>query len=222
MRSGGDLAQYLAGLKAKDPAQHDLFDLLLLEKRTALAQRLAQGANPNACGGPFNISLLATAVIGPDSAETVQQLLAHGAQLEAPLGEAGESALIFAIRANHPDAAQLLIAQGANARIEFGSGETALTELAKAAQDKEYNAEKELSLARELLALGLSPNQRDTLPERGMSPLLWAVLTNKPELIALFKAHGADPSVRNAKGQDALALARALKRDAALKALEAP
>ena len=218
-----NLAHYLGELRAKDEASYDLFELMLLpDGERKLAQRLAQGANPNVCGGPFQLSLLATAAIGAHAQTMLQLLLDHGARLDAPLGEAGESALVYAIRANHLGAAQFLLAQGAKADLPFGAGETALSELAKSAKDKDHNTEQELALAAQLLARQLSPNTADTQPGRGMTPLMWAVLTNKPELIALFKAHGGDPSVKNAKGQDAIALAKALKRDEALKALEAP
>ena len=218
-----NLAHYLGELRAKPEASYDLFELLLLpDGERKLAQRLAQGANPNVCGGPFQLSLLATAAIGAHAQTMLQLLLDHGAKLDAPLGEAGESALVYAIRANHLGAAQFLLAQGAKADLPFGAGETALSELAKSAKDKDHNTEQELALATQLLAHKLSPNTADTQPGRGMTPLMWAVLTNKPELIALFKAHGGDPSVKNAKGQDAIALAKALKRDEALKALEAP
>ena len=218
-----NLAHYLGELRAKDEASYDLFELMLLpDGERKLAQRLAQGTNPNVCGGPFQLSLLATAAIGAHAQTMLQLLLDHGAKLDAPLGEAGESALVYAIRANHLGAAQFLLAQGAKADLPFGAGETALSELAKSAKDKDHNTEQELALAAQLLARQLSPNSADTQPGRGMTPLMWAVLTNKPELIALFKAHGGDPSVKNAKGQDAIALAKALKRDEALKALEAP
>ena len=218
-----NLAHYLGELRAKPEASYDLFELMLLpDGERKLAQRLAQGANPNVCGGPFQLSLLATAAIGAHAQTMLQLLLDHGARLDAPLGEAGESALVYAIRANHLGAAQFLLAQGAKADLSFGAGETALSELAKSAKDKDHNTEQELALAAQLLAHQLSPNTADTQPGRGMTPLMWAVLTNKPELIALFKAHGGDPSVKNAKGQDAIALAKALKRDEALKVLEAP
>ena len=218
-----NLARYLGELRAKDEASYDLFELMLLpDGERRLAQRLAQGANPNVCGGPFQLSLLATAAIGAHAQTMLQLLLDHDANLNAPLGEAGESALVYAIRANHLGAAQFLLAQGAKADLPFGAGETALSELAKSAKDKDHNTEQELALAAQLLAHQLSPNSADTQPGRGMTPLMWAVLTNKPELIALFKAQGGDPSVKNAKGQDAIALAKALKRDEALKALEAP
>ncbi len=215
-----DIARHVAALKTKRLQDVPVFDVFYFFNDTAeLERRLSQGQDPNACG-PMGMSLLSMAAL-LGSADNVALLLAHGAQLEKPTHD-GQTALIEAIKANRYDVVDYLLAQGASYRFEFNNGYTALHELAKSLNDSKYRDDRELALAQFLLNKGLSPNAKDRHPHSGSTPLLWAVITNKPALVKLFMAHGADPRITNARGNSAIDVAVKLKRSALLPLLQTP
>jgi ankyrin repeat protein len=69
-----------------------------------------------------------------------------------------------------------------------------------------------------LLKAGAPVNATDT---RGMTPLVWAVATDRPEMrsVQLLLAHGADPSIKTADGESAIDWGRKFNNPPVLKAL---
>lgn len=212
---------YLRQLAAKPLADFDLFELLYLRASTAeLRRRLSAGAQPNSCGGQLNSSLLSAAALpSSGSLDNVRLLIEAGAGVDAPLSE-GRSALAFAVGANNYEVAHELIRRGAHCAIRWGGDGTLMHELAHSLKDQLYQPEAELALAERLRTCG-TPLDAVQNPERlGFTPLFYAVLDDKPQLAAWLLAHGADARRTDAKGRDAAALARSLKRDAVLQVLE--
>ena len=215
-----DIARHVEALKTQRLQDVPVFDVFYFRNETAeLARRLSQGQDPNACG-PMGMSLLGTAAMLGSLAD-VKLLLAHGAQLEKR-NDNGRTALLEAILFNRYDVVDELLAHGANYRFEFSNGYSALHQLAESFNDSKHREDRELALAQFLLDKGISPNAKDRNPHSDSTPLMRAVVNNKPALVKLFMAHGADPRITNVRGNSAMDLAVKFKRSAMMPLLQTP
>lgn len=218
-----DAEVYIAQAARKKLADLDPFELLLVKDYDQrMKEVLERDFAINACGGPFDSSFLGTAA-ALGSQRDVALALAHGANLEQPLSARGESAFIQALYNNRFAVAHLLIAAGADIRSTFGAGYQygALDAMSMATKDPTIDAPKQLELAEYLLQKGLSPNRKDYNPKMGMTPLIKAVIYDKPALVKLFKKYGGDPSLLSNSGKSAIDYATAMKRSEILRILEA-
>ena len=208
-----DAEAYLKRLQLTPAVDLNVFEVLLMQRALPMMEeRLRAGANPNVCGGQSNISLLAEAASLGGTA-MVELLLDHGAQLEWPADEFGRTPLFAALRFSHFDVAELLLARGARLDVATHGRQTALHQLASSSVIRGgYQPEREVKLAEYLLYSGVPINAQDNLPRSRKTPLMLAVIYDKPQLARFLIARGADLDMHDAKGQTAADLARKLKR----------
>ena len=183
---------------------------------------LARGANVNASDSAGITPLIAAA--NADNREAADLLLARGAdpgaQAQIPQSATalmaaafnGNAGLVKSLLARKADHAAVSVATGAKVKqgpIRFG-GVTALHMAITGG-----NAD----IVESLLKAGASANTVDT---RGMTPLVWAVATDRPEprIVRLLLAHGADATAEHEPdGESAIAWAHKFNNPAVLRAL---
>jgi ankyrin repeat protein len=183
---------------------------------------LERGANVNA-RDKFGITPLIAAA-NADNREAAELLLARGADPHAHaqipqsptalMGAAlnGNAALVKSLLARKVDTKAVSIASGATVKkgaIQFGTVTALHTAISGANAD----------IVESLLKAGAPVNAADT---RGMTPLVWAVSTDRPEvrIIRLLLAHGADTTAkRSPDGESAIQWARKFNNPAVLNAL---
>ena len=119
------------------------------------------------------------------SVRAVEALIAHGADVHQADPELGQTPLMWAISAGHPDVAAVLIAQGADVVARSIGGFTPLLFAAR---------EGDAATARSLLAAGADVH--DAM-ENGTSALLLATLRGQAPTAMLLLEHGADPNGAN-------------------------
>src|SRR5262245_32489436 len=83
---------------------------------------LESGADPNSPDGAGETPLMAAALVG--SLDSVKALLAAGATLDARDRAFQQTALMVAVRANHPELVRYFIEQGASANAQTRTGDT--------------------------------------------------------------------------------------------------
>lgn len=218
-----DAEAYIAQVARKQLDDLDPFELLFVkENDLRMMERLGRAFDINSCGGPFDSSFLGTAATLGSEGDVVRAL-EHGANLERPLSSRGESALIQALFNNRFDVAKHLIAVGADIRSTYGDSYrySALDAMSMAMKDPKLDARKQLELAEYLLQNGLSPNRKDLNPKLGLTPLIKAVIYDKPVLVKVFKKYGGDPRLISNSGKSAIDYARSMNRIEILQMLEA-
>jgi len=154
---------------------------------TRVRALVAQGANPNA-HGQDGVTLLEWALLRQNKG-AMKALLDAGANAsQAGLG--GDTVVHLAAMANDPGYLQLLLEHGADPNAPHGTTQAPPID---AALMNPRNDTFEL-----LLAHRADPNRADRM---GDTPLHVAAQVHKPQcVLALLKA-GADPSLRNKRGQ---------------------
>jgi hypothetical protein len=172
------------------------------DRHDKLRELLARGENPNVC--LLGFSVLALAVTSGDVDE-VGILLDGGADPNLPKDSNGGTPLLNALEMGRFDIAQLLIARGADVLAAADGHATALYELASAAPQPAHQAEQ-LDLARMLVDRGVPVDAPMGAPH--VTALMMAAIRGNEPLVQLLLAHGADPGLRDNKGQTALSLAR--------------
>ncbi len=170
-----------------------------------LRRFLVEGDDPNVC--VYGMSLLMWR-IGMGSAQEVDILLDGGAHPDRPLDALGQGALHHAFSTVKFQAARLLLARGANARLVSDYGSTTLYELAMASVD-DGNADQvqeQVDLARELLRRGVPIDAIGSANR--ISALMLAALQGRTELVRFLIGQGADVNLREVRGQTALGMAQ--------------
>jgi ankyrin repeat protein len=219
---------------------------------------LDAGADVNAASQAGRTPLIVAAATS-QSTEVVQLLLSRGAVINAA-DSAGVTPFLAATNADNREAAELLLARGADphARAQIPQAATALmgaamngnqglvrSLLARKADVTAVSVERgatvkngliqfggvtalhmaitggNADVVQSLLQAGAPVNAVDT---RGMTPLVFAVATDRPEArtIRLLLAHGADPSLRRAGAEPAIDWARKFNNPVVLSALGLP
>lgn len=146
-------------------------------------------------------------------AARVRELLATNPSLAAQTSPDGFSALGLAAYFGRADAANALIAAGADVNTP-ARNPSRVQPLHSATANP--NPAAALALARLLLAAGADVQAAQ---QGGWTPLHQAADNNHAELVALLLQHGADPAARAENGQTPLDMAIAKNADAALAAL---
>jgi hypothetical protein len=107
----------------------------------------------------------------------------------------GRSALIYALQQQRHEWIMPLLNAGINPNLQDNTESSAL---ALAIERFSADANKDLSLIKDLLAKGANPNQRNSL---GETSLFLAYRANNTELIELLLTHGANPQLRSYYGK---------------------
>ncbi|MDQ1831512.1 ankyrin repeat domain-containing protein [Massilia scottii] len=186
--------------KAGAPGAPRIFAALGKDRHAALKKILAAGDNPNACHGSVT-PLIMTASSG--DVDAIHMLHQAGAVLDAPRSAQGGTALHAALDAGQWPAASALLERGADTRQDDDDGNTALHHLAKSAHHAHPRAQA--ALADMMLKLGTAIDQPGA---QATTPLMLAIEAGNLELTAFLMDQGADPALRNARGENALAIAR--------------
>ncbi len=74
-----------------------------------------------------------------------------------------------------------------------------------------YTVEKQLEIAKHLLAHGANPNASHSYPAAGRTPLMLAVEIDSPEAVSLLMRRGGDPFIRDSSGHDCRVIATAFR-----------
>jgi uncharacterized protein len=176
---------------------------------------LESGADPNAPDGAGDTPLMAAAQVG--SLDSVKALLAAGATLDARDKTFQQTALMIAVRANHPDLVEYFIQQGASVNAQTRTGDTPRWVLPNsvpgfghgigivrgglpergsrylipgAITPLQYAArDGRLAAARLLLDAGANIEAADA---NGITPLLAAIGNNHPDVARLLIDRGAN------------------------------
>jgi len=80
--------------------------------------------------------------------------------------------------------------------------------LARSMNYKWRNETEELNLARKLMASGISPDEIDRSQNVWMTPLMSAIMADKPALVKLFMECGADPYIKDKRDRDSFYFAK--------------
>jgi hypothetical protein len=189
-----------------------IFAALGKDRHAALKKVLAAGDNPNVCHAGATPLMIAAA--GGD-ADALHLLHQAGAVIDAPSGPQGGTALHAALAAGQWRAAALLLERGADARLRDDYGNTGMHHLANSAHGDGPAAQA--ALADSMLKLGAAI---DPPGPQANTPLMLAIEAGKRDLAAFLVDHGADPALRNARGENALAIARRRALPAMVEMLE--
>ena len=119
--------------------------------------------------------------------DEVRVLLAHGADLNAVMTNAGATALYLASMASHVEVVRVLLEHGADLNIATTSKHASTTALHKASQTGQ------VELVRLLLKHKADPNI--TRAHTGGTALHMAVEDGHVEVVQLLLTHGADPNI---------------------------
>ncbi|NHZ92682.1 hypothetical protein F2P45_27285 [Massilia sp. CCM 8733] len=190
-----------------------IFAALGKDRHAALKKVLAAGDNPNACHGGRTPMIISAAAGDADALHMLHQA---GAVVDAPLdAQQGGTALHAALAAGQWRAAAALLERGADTRLRDDYGNTGLHQLANSAHGVDPGAQA--ALADSMLKLGAAI---DAPGPQASTALMLAVEAGKRELAAFLVDQGADPFLRNARGENALAIARRRALPAMIEMLE--
>lgn len=190
-----------------------LFAALGKDRHAALKKVLAAGDNPNPCHGGRTPLMIAAAAGDADALHLLHQA---GAIIDAPRdAQQGGTALHAALSAGQWRAAAILLERGADTRLRDEDGNTGLHHLANSAHSGDPGAQA--ALAESMLKLGAAI---DAPGPQASTPLMLAIDAGKRELAAFLVDQGADPALRNARGENALAIARRRALPAMIDMLE--
>ena len=165
------------------------------------------GADPNKADG--NGSTPLAAALMRDHVPSVKTLIDHGADLEVP-GLQGYRPLALAVAEKKYEAAKALMAGGADVSLSSGSeGLTPLMIIAAQTGPAEGSiflpgSARPTDIAKELIERGADVNAQ---ADNGMTALMIAATNNSAPMIGFLMDAGADPALKNARGQTATDIA---------------
>jgi ankyrin repeat protein len=187
LETAQSLIQAGANVNAANDYGVTALSLACLNRNSAMVATLLKAkANPNAPQWTGETPLMTCARTG--NAEAVKLLLDNSADTKAKETERGQTALMWALAGDHPQAAQALIARGADVHARSTAG---FTPLMFAAQ------QGDLASARTLLAAGASVNE--STPEYG-SVLVVASASGQEEFAIALLDMGADANAADGNG----------------------
>ncbi len=182
---------------------------------------LSKGAGANASDAVGVTPLIAALAV--DNREAARLLLAAGADANA-LARIGQSATPLIAAANHGnvDAIKTLLARKVDVRAvsadRAGTVKNGVVLFGNVTALHMAVSNGELEPVRLLLDAGSELDAQDV---RGMTPLVWAVSTDRPnvEIVRLLLARHASPAIKTKDGEDAIDWARKFNNPPVLAAL---
>lgn len=188
-----------------DAGAPPLFHAIGRQRQPALKKLLAGGADPNLCHAGVSPMLLA---VGAGDAPAVKLLAKAGARLDRPRDSNGATPLHLAASLGKFGVAAMLLGLGADAKLLDDGANTVLHSLAlQPAPSAPAQRALQVRLAGQLIERGVA---LDAVNARGSSALMMAIAAGNIDLMAGLLEHGADPALRNGRGETALAYARRL------------
>ena len=158
---------------------------------------LDAGADPNSADPTGETALMTAATVG--DLESVKTLLDRGAKLEATEPGFQQTALMYAVRNNHPAVVQLLVSRGANVNPKTRIGPTPVF--------FKPNASAAFGHGVGINRGGL-PDRGSRIPvQGGMSPLLYAARDGRLESVQILVKAGADVNQTEANSITPLVIA---------------
>lgn len=118
--------------------------------------------------------------------------------------EMGDSALKIAFRKQYSIIANILVKAGADIDIHDDNGLPLLLGLCS------KNSRTYSEMARHIIMMGVDVNTRD---RNGWTPLMFAIQTTNDDLVMLLLEHGANPTLKTNKGDNAIDLAKKFGRN---------
>lgn len=191
-----------------------LFLVLGKDRHALLKKVLDAGDDPNICHA--GVSPLMVAVASADI-EAVKLLLDAGARPDNPRDSNGSTPLHYALGSPPLEIAALLLDRGADAKLLGDGGKTTLHSLVLQPLPPAPQRALQSVLAARLLQQGVP---LDAVMAQGSSALLMAAGTGNLELTSLLLERGANPVLRNKRGEDALSSARRRGHAAVIERLE--
>lgn len=161
---------------------------------------LAHGSSPNRpnCKGETPLMLSLTSSM--DGFAKMKLLREKRAAIDAQNAE-GRTALMLAAQTMQKGALMYLLRQNADANLTDKSGATALSLLAANAKDRAVDARNYGSMIRALAVVTSSLDQSDA---EGVTPLMWAAISDLPEAVTPLLEKDADIHARSRDGRTAL------------------
>lgn len=163
---------------------------------------LDAGAAPNLCG-PLGYSLLQW-VSSLGLLDDVALLLDAGASVDSPRGPKGETALVASLENGHYDIANLLLNHGADPQVVYANGSSnVFFAMIARTTARRKSLDEELRMMRLILLHGGDINWKSS-NEDGKTPIQFAALSGDAVLTEAFLLAGADPSITDNNGRNAL------------------
>lgn len=189
-----NLVEQLTPVDRSDADGLTLLHVAAIDGNVAAAERLlARGADVNRRHGILGPPLAQALMMG--DVELARLLIRHGADPSA-VGDSWDiTPLQAALNSGRADGVRLLLSMGVDP-MPAGVWNNPLNGL---------TADEEIDTVCLLLRAGVDPNRAGG---NGELPLVTAAAFGTPSAVATFIAGGADPALRDAKGQTALTIAR--------------
>lgn len=168
--------------------------------REAVEFLLAQGLNPNHANAKGETPLMHSITASVDRFAKMKLLVTKRAEVNAKSSE-GLTALMLAAQTMQRGALIYLLGQGADANATDGRGATALRLLAANVRDGAVDSRDYPAMIQALARASSSVEQPDA---EGMTPLIWAAISDLPEAVTPLLEKGADINARSNDGRTVL------------------
>lgn len=164
--------------------------------QTAVVQHLIDRGADVSLNGRSGISPVAAAAFA-GRASLVKLLLEHGADAHLP-DDTGKTPIIYAAASGQLEIVKLLLAQNIDINARYANDLTLL--MWACGPDDSVAEPQALEVVSYLVAAGAHIDDRDA---RGRTALMIAAEGNRPNVVKLLLAHGADPALQDKAGKRA-------------------
>jgi uncharacterized protein len=164
--------------------------------QTAVVQRLIDHGADVSLKGRSDISPVAAAAFA-GRASLVKLLIEHGADAHSP-DDTGKTPIVYAAASGQLEIVKLLLAQNIDINARYANDLTLL--MWACGPDDSVAEPQALEVVSYLVAAGAHIDDRDA---RGRTALMIAAEGNRPNVVKLLLAHGADPALQDKAGKRA-------------------
>lgn len=164
--------------------------------QTAVVRRLIDRGADVSLKGRSDISPVAAAAFA-GRASLVKLLIEHGADARSP-DDTGKTPIIYAAASGQLEIVKLLLAQNIDINARYANDLTLL--MWACGPDDSVAEPQALEVTSYLVAAGAHIDDRDA---RGRTALMIAAEGNRPDVVKLLLAHGADPALQDKAGKRA-------------------